>query len=552
MDAVQREFRNIKGVTALIYVQTCATEKRRRRKRGIADDPDRFVMINPLVCEGCGDCSVESNCLSVEPLNTPFGRKRKINQSTCNKDFSCLNGFCPSFVTVEGGTRRKLSSPRTDISAQVACLTDPAKPTLDTPFDLLITGVGGTGVVTIGALVTMAAHLEGKGVSVLDFTGFAQKFGTVLSYVRLAEHPDQINQVRIDERSADAVIGCDVVVSSSPKASLHYGPATQMVLNTSEMPTGDVVLNRDADLKVAQREASIRTAVSDLTSVSANSIAEQELGDAVFANMIMLGLAWQKGLVPVSKEALTQAIRLNGVAIEMNCHAFDLGRVLADYPEILSVARGEEAETVQNIISTRAAFLEEYQNKDYSDRFKAEIDRFASALPDELRSRLVPLAARSLFKVMAYKDEYEVARLHTETGFEASLANDFEGPFRITHHLAPPLLSWRSDGRGRPVKRAFGPWVRPLMRGLARMRWLRGTVVDPFGYLHDRRTERGLINWYEAVLQQALDLIRKGAIEDAETLLSAPLDMRGYGPVKDAAIIAKKTEVAEILRGHGL
>ena len=344
LDAVQRELREIPGVTMLIYEQTCATEKRRRRKRGTLEDPAVFPVINELVCEGCGDCSVESNCLSVEPLETEFGRKRRINLSTCNKDFSCLNGFCPSFVTVEGATRRKRSGAGLDVAALAADIPAPEIPTLAEPYDLLVTGVGGTGVVTVGALISMAAHLEGKGASVLDFTGFAQKFGPVLSFIRLGPTPEAINQVRIDPGSADAVIGCDIVVSSSPKASACYRRGTRVVLNLAEMPTGDVVRRRDADLAVPAREAAIAGAVGpeNLAAFDANRAAETLLGDSVYANMMMLGFAWQQGLVPVSFDALARAIDLNGVARERNHAAFACGRLMAAKPEALAPSLGPE------------------------------------------------------------------------------------------------------------------------------------------------------------------------------------------------------------------
>ena len=331
LDAVQRELRDIDGVSVLIYEQTCATEKRRRRKRGTMADAARVVVINELVCEGCGDCSVESNCLSVEPVETEFGTKRRINQSSCNKDFSCTNGFCPSFVTLEGAVRRKASEATIDLQALAAGLSDPTISSLDRPYDLLITGVGGTGVVTVGALVTMAAHLERKGASVLDFTGFAQKFGPVLSFVRIGASPEAINQVRIDRGAADALIGCDIVVSSSPKASASYRPGMKAAVNLAAMPTGDIVRRRDADLAVDRRlEAIGRVTGSDhLPAMDANRMAETLMGDAVFANVMMLGFAWQLGLVPVGHAALMQAILLNGVAIEQNMRAFLLGRVAA-------------------------------------------------------------------------------------------------------------------------------------------------------------------------------------------------------------------------------
>ena len=331
MDAVQRELRDIPGVTILIYAQTCATEKRRRRKRGLMEDPNKFVVINDLVCEGCGDCSIESNCLSVIPKETPFGRKRQIDQNNCNKDFSCVQGFCPSFVTVEGGERTKVKAKVEYPQDAVAALSTPTLATIDRTFDLLVTGVGGTGVITVGALITMAAHLEGKGASVLDFMGFAQKFGPVLSYIRLADTPASINQVRIDDGCADALIGCDLVVSSSSKASSTYNPTrTRAVLNTTEVATADFVKNPDANMQAGKRTAAIDDAVHELDTISANVLAHRFLGDTIFANVIMLGFAWQKGLLPLSLAALTRAIELNGVRVEENQRAFEVGRLAAD------------------------------------------------------------------------------------------------------------------------------------------------------------------------------------------------------------------------------
>ncbi|NND61160.1 MAG: indolepyruvate ferredoxin oxidoreductase family protein, partial [Gammaproteobacteria bacterium] len=330
LDAVQRELRDISGVTVLIYEQTCATEKRRKRKRGLMEDPARFVVINDLVCEGCGDCSVESNCLSVVPKETPLGRKRQIDQNSCNKDFSCVNGFCPSFVTIEGGQRRKPDPVAHPIDQRVAALPEPQLPAIDQPYDLLVTGVGGTGVITVGALITMAAHLQGHGASVLDFMGFAQKFGPVLSYIRIARDPDKLNQVRIVPRRADALVGCDMVVSSSPKASATYSPAfTRAVVNTTEMATADFVLDRDASLRADSRIAAIDAAVSELDTIEANRLAAALMGDTIYANVLTLGFAWQQGLVPVALDAMQRAIELNGVKVEQNLKAFSWGRLAA-------------------------------------------------------------------------------------------------------------------------------------------------------------------------------------------------------------------------------
>ncbi|MCC5991347.1 MAG: indolepyruvate ferredoxin oxidoreductase family protein [Rhodobacteraceae bacterium] len=550
LDAVQRELREIPGVTVLIYEQSCATEKRRRRKRGQEDDPKRFVMINPLVCEGCGDCSVESNCLSVEPLETPLGRKRKINLSSCNKDFSCLNGFCPSFVTLEGATRRKKTGADLDLAPLLADLPAPRLPDLAQPYDLLVTGVGGTGVVTVGAVVTMAAHLEGKGASVLDFTGFAQKFGTVLSYIRLGQRPEDIHQVRIDQGAAEAVIGCDAVVSSSPAASRHYRPGTQIVLNRAEMPTGDLVLNRDAQLRIDARADVIAGAVGaeNLFGFDANRLAERLMGDAVFANVMMLGYAWQKGLVPVSEMALKQAIVLNGTAVERNHRAFDLGRVMAANPDALPQEEPEkQPETLAEVIAHRAEFLTGYQNAGYAQRYRDRLEAFRAALPPAHAEELTLIAAKALFRLMACKDEYEVARLHSQTSFEEQILAEFEPGFRVNFHMAPPLLNWGKDARGRPLKRSFGPWLAPLLRWLARGRGLRGTWADPFRFSHDRREEVALIGWYEGVMRDVAAHAQRGNLALIRRILSSALEFRGYGPVKSAAIAKGKPEADRLL-----
>ncbi|MGC0223911.1 indolepyruvate ferredoxin oxidoreductase family protein [Pseudooceanicola nitratireducens] len=536
LDAVQRELREVKGVSVLIYEQTCATEKRRRRKRGTLPDPARFAMINDLVCEGCGDCSVESNCLSVEPRETPLGRKRRINQSSCNKDFSCVNGFCPSFVTIHGATRRK-GRATVDRATLEDGLPLPAPGDLARPFELLVAGVGGTGVVTVGALITMAAHLEGKGASVLDFTGFAQKFGTVLSYIRLGAAPQALNQVRIGTRAADAVIGCDIVVSSSPKASMHYRPGTRMVLNRAEMPTGDIVLNRDASLSVARREKLIAGAIGadNLMASDANALAESLLGDAVFANVILLGQAWQAGLVPVTLDAMERAIELNGVSIEANRTAFALGRCLHAAPERLTLPDAAPTEeTLDQMIDRRAAHLTDYQGPDLAARYRTRLDQVRSALPFASEA-LMRSVARNLFRFLSPKDEYEVARLMTSDHFRDEIAQTFEGDYTISYHMAPPLLPLGQDGRGRPKKRSFGGWMTPVLTVLARMKALRGTWADPFGYSGEARLHRDILRWYDALLDQAM---AEGTPESEDTWitrLAAADEIRGYGPVREEA-----------------
>ena len=539
MDAVQRELRQIPGVTVLIYEQACATEKRRRRKRGTLEEPKKVVVINELVCEGCGDCSVESNCLSVEPVETEFGTKRRINQSSCNKDFSCLNGFCPSFVTLEGAVRKKKAGIELDLAALGANLPEPVLPLLDRPYDLLITGVGGTGVITVGQLVTMAAHLEARGATVLDFTGFAQKFGPVLSYVRLAASPDAINQVRIDHGAADALIACDIVVSSSPKASAAYRPGMKAAVNLAKMPTGDIVRRRDASLEVDARLDAIRAAVGNgsLAAIDANYLAERLMGDAVFANVLMLGFAWQMGLVPVSREALRQSIILNGVAIEANHRAFLLGRIACASPEALGdlMEPKSATRTLDETIARREAFLADYQDAAYAARYRRTVDLMRGAESKFGSQTLTDTVAKSLFRLMAYKDEYEVARLHTQTGFAERLRRDFDGDFRIVHHLAPPFLASGKDWRGRPLKRAFGPWIRLPFHLLARMKGLRGTAFDPFGHTAERRMERELVVWFEELAARAAAEVSPATRNSWERILAMPQHIRGYGPVKEEA-----------------
>ncbi|MFQ5437491.1 MAG: indolepyruvate ferredoxin oxidoreductase family protein [Paracoccaceae bacterium] len=546
LDGIQRELREFRGVSVLIYEQTCATEKRRRRKRDLLEDPKKFAFINELVCEGCGDCSQESNCLSIEPVKTPLGRKRRVNLSSCNKDFTCLDGFCPSFVTVQGGERRKKTGIAQGPEALAAGLPSPAITPLTDPYNLLVTGVGGTGVVTVGALITMAAHLENKGASVLDFTGFAQKFGTVLSHIRLAARPNDVNQVRIIEGGADAVIGCDVVVSSSPSASVHYRRDTKIALNLAEMPTGDIVLSRDADLCVPDRLAAIRGALNkgNLGAINANDAAEQLLGDSIFANVLMLGFAWQSGLVPLKESSLKEAIALNAMAVAQNERAFDFGRVLAANPELLAPwlkPREETDEGAQALISRYSDYLSAYQDTRYAASFKSRIDAFCNALPKGTDPALPALAATGLFRLMAIKDEYEVARLFTETGFEARLKEEFQGPYRVHYHMAPPLLPLGRDRRGWPVKRTFGPWLRHALKPLARMRHLRGTWFDPLRLSARRAKDAAVLAWYIGLLDHVSSRIttHNGAL--CRQILASALEIRGFGPVREAGI--KKAEI---------
>ena len=551
LDAVQRELREIPGVTVLIYEQTCAAEKRRRRKRGRLAAPDQFVAINDLVCEGCGDCSVESNCLSVVPKETWLGRKRQIDQNSCNADYSCRNGFCPSFVTLSG-TRRRRPDPVWDaVDGRARELPTPVPPQPGEGYDLLVAGVGGTGVVTVSQLVAVAAHLEGKGVSVLDHMGFAQKFGTVLSHLRLASRPELLNQVHIEQGAADALIGCDLVASTAPKAGAMLGRQTQAVVNTAELPTADFVLHRDATVGGGQRLGVLGAAVARMQTLSANQIAEHFLGDTLYANVAMLGFAWQQGLVPVSLAALVRAIELNGVEIEKNRRAFDLGRIAAVDPEAIAPAPDTETlpENGEALEAKRSAFLADYQDEAYAERYR----RLVAKVQDRERAvcgaagELAEAVARSYFKLLAYKDEYEVARLHSHPAFRQSLEDAFEGPLRLTYHLAPPFLGRRRDARGRPLKRAFGPWMGTVFRCLARFKRLRGTPFDPFGYTRERRMERALIPEFEDAVAQALAKLTGGNHAVAVRLARLPLEVRGFGPVKQEAVSGYRAALRECL-----
>ncbi|MBI1364352.1 MAG: indolepyruvate ferredoxin oxidoreductase family protein [Alphaproteobacteria bacterium] len=560
LDAVQRALREVKGVTVLIYVQTCAAEKRRRRKRHEYPDPPKRMFINELVCEGCGDCSKQSNCLSIVPVETEFGRKRKIDQSSCNKDYSCVKGFCPSFVSIEGGALRKPepAAMSEELKTALDALPEPALPALGRSFDLLVGGVGGTGVVTIGAIVTMAAHLEGKGASVLDFMGFAQKGGTVLSYVRLGENPAALNQVRIDIGAADAAIICDLVVGTDQRSlSVMRKGATRASANMEIMPTADFIRDRDIDFAAHQRLKLLKDACGDenVCDIDASAIAGRLLGDLVFSNMFLLGYSWQKGLVPVGLAALMRAIELNGVAVDKNRQAFALGRAAAVDPDAVyraaGLKRGAEREpSLAELIARRADFLTAYQNRAYARRYRDFVERVAEgadALPGgEAFSRAVAIG---LFKLMAYKDEYEVARLHTDGTFRKKIADEFEGDYKIRFHMAPPIFNRGLDEQGRPRKTTFGPWMYGALSVLRRFRFLRGTILDPFGQTAERRLERRLITEYRARIEALLPRLSAQNMQAAVAIARLPEDVRGYGPVKLASIEKTAARLDDLMRG---
>jgi len=561
LDEIQRELREIKGVTAIIYEQTCAAEKRRRRKKGEFPDPAKRIFINELVCEGCGDCSKQSNCLSIVPVETEFGRKRMIDQSSCNKDYSCVKGFCPSFVSVEGG---ELKKPETravdaDLAALLARLPSPDLPRIDRAYDLLVAGVGGTGVVTIGAIITMAAHLEGKGASVLDFMGLAQKGGSVLSYVRLGENPQALNQVRIDIGETEALIACDLVVATDERALTVLKAAhTRAVANIDIMPTADFIRNRSIDFAARQRVAALRNACGEnnVNAIDATVIARRLLGDAVFSNMFLLGFAWQKGLVPVSAAAITRAIELNGVAVAKNKSAFNLGRAAAVDPVVVMKSAGlsteEKAEeTLDAFIARRKDFLAAYQNSRYAAAYQDFVAsvRTKSSAADQ-SGAFACAVAKSLFKLMAYKDEYEVARLYTDGAFRKKVAAEFDGDYRLKFHMAPPVFNRETDDQGRPKKSEFGPWMYAALSLLKHFKFLRGTPVDPFGATEERRLERKLIEQYRARIIAVTERLTAEKLSQAIEIANLPDDIRGFGPVKLAAIEKAEDRYQALFRSY--
>jgi len=615
LDAVQRRLRAVKGTSILIYDQTCATEKRRRRKRGKMVDPQKRVFVNTLVCEGCGDCGKKSFCVSVLPKDTEFGRKREIDQSNCNKDYSCVEGFCPSFVTVHGGKPRK--GKQANAAERLASLPMPAFGTdLSQPWNILITGVGGTGVVTIGALLGMAGHLEGKGATVLDQTGLAQKGGAVTTHVRLAQRPEDIHAVRVAAGEADLVLGCDMVVVNDYWAlSKIRSGRTRVVVNTYEAMPGTFTTRPDLEFPAADIIAAVRSALAgdtaSLHEVDATRLATALMGDAIAANLFMLGHAWQQGLVPVSFEALMRAIELNGAAVEMNKTAFAWGRLAAIDPDAVAEAAGairnaptsaermphrlpmlgatnndagesgltpfaadlrDEDElrhvpasnagevaflplddarlsrSLDELVARRVAFLADYQDAAYAKRYSDFVAKVRAGETAKApgSTDLSEAVARYLFKLMAYKDEYEVARLYASGEFRRRLEQQFEGDYKLHFHLAPPLLA-KKNAKGELVKREYGPWVFTAFRLLAKLRGLRGGPLDVFGYTEERRGERALIGEYEKTVSSLLDRLDPGNARLAAEIASIPEHIRGYGHVKHAHLQKAKAREAELL-----
>ncbi len=538
LPATQDECAATAGCTVIIFDQTCAAEKRRRRKRGKMVDPAQRVFINTAVCEGCGDCSVQSNCVSIEPVAMEFGRKRRINQSSCNKDYSCLKGFCPSFVTVEGATVKKAKAATFAMDG----VPDPQVPAAGHGFNIMVTGIGGTGVLTVSALLGTAGHIEGLAATTADMAGLAQKGGAVYSHVRLAATEADLLSPRIMSGTADLVLACDAVVAADkPTQTLMVPNRTAVVANADIAPTSDFVRNRDFDFRSAQVERAIRKASNPNAAdfIAADTIATTLLGDALGANVLLMGYAWQKGLIPLQRASIEKAIELNGVAIPFNMKAFELGRLLAHRPDVVTKmvddARGPTVEppatTLDEIIARRIADLTAYQDRAYAERFRAFVDRARTQGGDEFGEAV----ARSYYKLLAYKDEYEIGRLYSDGRFKAAFAAQFDGDVKPRVQLAPPILSRLDPATGRPKKMSFGPWVFTLFGMLAKLKRLRGTAFDPFGYTAERKSERADITAFEATVDRLLAGLTPDNRGLALAIARLPMDVRGFGPVKDKA-----------------
>jgi indolepyruvate ferredoxin oxidoreductase len=558
LDAVQREFREIKGTTVIIYDQTCATEKRRRRKRGTMVEPTERVIINELVCEGCGDCGVQSNCLSVEPLETEFGRKRTINQSSCNKDFSCVKGFCPSFVTVDGGKLRKKGQGADKPVWTGGDIPEPAVHRLGAEaWGVIVAGVGGTGVITIGQLLGMAAHMEGKGIVTQDAAGLAQKGGATWSHVLIAASQDDIRTTRVGSASADLVIGCDPLVAANKETwqRLRAG-RSHVALNANATPTAAFVTNADWQNPA---QACVDTLVANLGAeavgvVDAETAASKLMGDSIYTNPMMLGYAWQRGWVPLAFASLMRAIELNGVQVANNKTAFEWGRRAAHDPTAFAsllngggaqVIQFKPRETVATVIERRVAFLTDYQNAGYAAEYQRFVERVRKVEAPLGKSELTMAVARNLFKLMAYKDEYEVARLHSDKAFHERIANQFEGDYKLRVHLAPPLLAKKNE-KGELIKKPYGPFMFTAFGWLAKFKGLRGTALDVFGYTAERRMERALISDYRTAIEGLLDDLDAGNLALALEIARVPEQIKGYGYVKDRNLAAARKRWAEL------
>ncbi|MFT3718371.1 indolepyruvate ferredoxin oxidoreductase family protein [Pseudorhodoferax sp.] len=560
LDAIQRAFREIPGTTIIIYDQTCATEKRRRRKRGTAVDPAVRVVINELVCEGCGDCGVQSNCLSVEPLETEFGRKRQINQSSCNKDLSCLKGFCPSFVTVEGGRLKGRAKAQAPSPYALGELPEPALPPLSGTWGIVVAGVGGTGVITIGQLLGMAAHMEGKGIVTQDAAGLAQKGGATWSHVLIGPCQDDIRTTRVSMAAADLVLGCDPLVAAGKETTVRMREGrTRVALNTHGAPTAAFVKNTDWQNPAAACAAELAQIVGEaaLGRFDADTAARQLMGDTLYANPMMLGYAWQKGWIPLERASLLRAIELNAVAVEQNKAAFEWGRRAAADPASLGGLLGaagqqvielRKRDTLDQLVARRVAFLTDYQNAAYAADYQAFVDKVRAREQAMGTPRHLPLTeavARYLFKLMAYKDEYEVARLHSDPAFLQRIEGMFEGDYTLHYHLAPPLTARKND-KGELLKRKYGPAMLTGFRLLAKLKGLRGSALDPFGRSAERRAERALIAEYRASIEEVLAGLNAANHAVALDIARIPEQIKGYGHVKERNLAAARRRWAQL------
>ncbi len=552
LDRIQREMREIKGTTVIIYDQTCATEKRRRRKRGTMVDPAVRVMINEEVCEGCGDCGVQSNCLSVEPLETELGRKRTINQSTCNKDTSCLKGFCPSFVTVEGGQFKKKASKATHAlsPAELGALPEPSLPDTTHPWGTVVAGVGGTGVITIGQLLGMAAHIEGKGIVTQDAAGLAQKGGATWSHILVANAQQDIRTTRVSMAAADVILGCDPIVTASKETLLRMREGrTHVALNSSSTPTAAFVKNGNWQNPSEQCLVEISRQVGNdgVSAFDADLLAKQLMGDTIYMNPMILGYAWQKGWIPMHRESLMRAIELNEVAVQNNLMAFEWGRHAAHHLDVLmqkiqptQTIHFKKRETLQDLIQNRTVRLTAYQNAAYAERYQVFIERVKAAEAPLGKNLLSETVARQLYKLMAYKDEYEVARLHTQSDFLARIQDSFEGDFKVHYHLAPPLLAKR-NAKGELVKQKFGPAMLTGFKLLAKLKGLRGTALDILGHTEERKTERALIGEYMQQVEATLPGLNALNHAHAVDVARVPENIKGFGHVKERNIQAARS-----------
>ncbi|WP_299687018.1 indolepyruvate ferredoxin oxidoreductase family protein [uncultured Tateyamaria sp.] len=546
LQTVQEKFAKTTGVSVIVYIQTCAAEKRRRRKRGTFPDPDRRVFINTDVCEGCGDCGVQSNCISITPVETELGRKRAIDQSSCNKDFSCLKGFCPSFVTLEGAQVKRAATATLDLPD----LPEPDLPQIDGTWNVVVTGVGGTGVVTIGAVMAQAAHIDGKGAGLMEMAGLAQKGGAVHIHCRLAERPEDISAIRVATGEADALIGGDLVVSAGSKTlGLTSTGRTGAVVNSHEIITGDFTRDTEFSLPTDRLALALEARMRErLDMFDASDLARATMGDSIFSNMMVFGAAWQRGLMPLSLEAIRAAIELNGAAVDKNLRAFDIGRWAVLHPqEAAQIATPKVVQmpkSLEDKIAFRADHLSKYQSKRLAKRYRKMVDAIEDA---GLREAL----AKGYHKLLAYKDEYEVARLHLDT--EAKARETFEGDFTMKFHLAPPMLS-KMGPDGRPLKKEYGPGMMRNFRLLARLKSLRGTPLDPFGRTEERRMERALIKQYEADMRTVLPALTPDTRDAIVALAELPLHIRGFGPVKaqnEAKAAKRREELLAVIRAGG-